>query len=284
MTSPQLSTEKSLNYCERQGRCNVGCLPGARHTLNKQLMGAALGRPDGSPPLFKNLTVQALAEVDVIEALAAGGYAVHFEQQEPDNYKAQQEGKPREVARKTVTAEIVIVAAGCLGSNEILLRSKDRGSLPNLSDKLGFGFSTNGDYIAYLEKTKERVSLTRGPVTTSFGHFNTDELGTGPQGPGSLVPPDPAHFHTIEDQGIPPALATVAGQGVPLINALSRGTEGTGFIVRAIVRFVIMRLKQAWKELFTNSIKRETSSSRKRSMPRSSCASSGSAGRRRSGN
>ena len=28
------------NYCERQGRCIIGCLPGARHTLNKQLMGA----------------------------------------------------------------------------------------------------------------------------------------------------------------------------------------------------------------------------------------------------
>ena len=33
------------NYCERQGRCNVGCLPGARHTLNKQLMAARFGRP-----------------------------------------------------------------------------------------------------------------------------------------------------------------------------------------------------------------------------------------------
>lgn len=248
--------EKSLNYCERQGRCNVGCLPGARHTLNKQLMGAALGRPDGSPPLFKNLTVQALAEVDGIEAIATGGYAIHFEHQEPENYKAQQEGKPRQVVRKSVMAEIVIVAAGCLGTNEILLRSKERGSLPNLSDNLGFGFSTNGDYIGYLEKTKERVGLTRGPVTTSFAHFNTDELGTGPEGPASLAAPDPARFHTIEDQGIPPALATVAGQGVPLIKALSRGTEGTGFIVRAILRFVIKRLKQAWKEIFTNSIRR----------------------------
>src|SRR5215813_10026498 len=38
--------DKSINYCERQGRCNVGCLPGARHTLNKQLMAAALGKPN----------------------------------------------------------------------------------------------------------------------------------------------------------------------------------------------------------------------------------------------
>src|SRR5215212_4630756 len=40
------------NYCERQGRCIIGCLPGARHTLNKQLIGAILGTPKGDPPGF----------------------------------------------------------------------------------------------------------------------------------------------------------------------------------------------------------------------------------------
>jgi choline dehydrogenase-like flavoprotein len=248
--------ERSVNYCERQGRCNIGCLPGARHTLNKQLMGAVHGRPDGTPPLFKNLSLEPLSEVDVIEALPGGGYAVHFEQQSPENYKEQQEGKPRLTTTKRVTADIVIVAAGCVGSNEIVLRSKDRGTLPNLSDKTGFGFSTNGDYVAYLEKTKERVSLIRGPVTTTFAHFNTDELGTGPDGPNSSVQPDTSLFHTIEDQGIPPALATVSGYGVPLIKALSRGKQGTGFILRAIVRYGLKFLKQAYRELFTNSIKR----------------------------
>ncbi len=248
--------EKSQNYCERQGRCNIGCLPGARHTLNKQLMGAIHGRPDGTPPLFKNLSLEPLSEIDVIEALPGGGYAVHFEQQSPENYREQQEGKPRMTTRRRVTADRVIVAAGCIGTNEILLRSKDRGTLPSLSDKTGFGFSTNGDYLAYLEKTKERVSLIRGPVTTSFAHFNTDEPGTGPDGPASSAPPDPALFHTIEDQGIPPALATVVGYGVPLIKALARGKEGTGFILRAIVCYGLKLLKQSYREIFTNSIRR----------------------------
>jgi len=31
------------NYCQRQGRCTTGCLPGARQTLNKQLMRALFG-------------------------------------------------------------------------------------------------------------------------------------------------------------------------------------------------------------------------------------------------
>src|SRR3954454_5422348 len=58
------------NYCERQGRCIVGCLPGARHTLNKQLMGAILGTPKGDPPGLPDLHLNALCEVDRIEALS----------------------------------------------------------------------------------------------------------------------------------------------------------------------------------------------------------------------
>ncbi|HEX8117905.1 MAG TPA: hypothetical protein VF521_11590, partial [Pyrinomonadaceae bacterium] len=38
------------NFCDRQGRCNVGCLPGARHTLNKQLMAAMFGTPKHPEP------------------------------------------------------------------------------------------------------------------------------------------------------------------------------------------------------------------------------------------
>lgn len=31
---------KQTNVCQRQGRCVLGCIPGARHTLNKQIHGA----------------------------------------------------------------------------------------------------------------------------------------------------------------------------------------------------------------------------------------------------
>jgi cholesterol oxidase len=46
-----------------------------------------------------------------------------------------------------VTADLLVVAAGVLGSTEILLRSKEAG-LP-LSDRLGAGFSGNGDVLAF---------------------------------------------------------------------------------------------------------------------------------------
>ena len=216
------------NYCERQGRCNVGCLPGARHTLNKQLMAAILGNPQGAEGTFKGLlSLEALAEVDVIQALSGGGYSVRYWVRDPED--------PSKKTMKSVTADKVIVSAGCVGTNEIMLRSKDRKTLPDLSDRVGFNFSTNGDYLAFVEDTRERVSLTRGPVTTSFAHFNT---------PGSSLdggPADPSKFHTVEDNGIPRALASTAGFGVPLIRSLSKGRGIRLFIIWSLILWVLSR-------------------------------------------
>ncbi len=216
------------NYCERQGRCNVGCLPGARHTLNKQLMSAILGTPQGAEGTFKDLlSLEPLAEVDVIKALEGGGYSVRYYERDPND--------PSRKTLRTVTADKVIVAAGCVGTNEIMLRSKERGGLPNLSDRTGFNFSTNGDYLGFVEGTSERVSLTRGPVTTSFAHFNS---------PGSTKdgsPADPAKFHTIEDNGIPRALASTAGFGVPLIRSLSKGRGTRLFIIWSLILWLVTR-------------------------------------------
>ena len=236
----------SKNYCERQGRCNVGCLPGARHTLNKQLMAAVFGTVREPEPLYgENMEIQALAEVDVISSVQDGGYEVKFIQRDKDDTS--------KITDRTVKADIVIVAAGCLGTNEIMLRSREsEGALPNLSEKVGFGFSTNGDYLSFLEKTKDRASIVRGPVTTSFGHFNTAEIGTGEDGPSGTTIPNPKLFHTIEDQGVPPAFASVIGEGIPLIRSLSDGNSGEVFLLQAALRYAKKRILQYFREVFTN--------------------------------
>jgi len=258
--------EKEINYCERQSRCNVGCLPGARHTLNKQLMRAILGRPkryvaadapvgNGGPnddePDFKDIMfLKALAEVDVIVPLPDGGYEVRYIQRNA--------GKTWEYTEERVTADNVIVAAGCLGTCEIMLRcsANERGTLPNLSDRVGYNFSTNGDYLAFLNKTDKRASIIRGPVTTSFAHFNTVE-GTGPDGPNSTTPPNTELFHTLEDQGIPPAFASLFGEGLPLIQKLMQtGDAGPWFLLRAALKYLRKRFLKLLREAFRNSIER----------------------------
>ena len=228
------------NYCERQGRCIVGCLPGARQTLNKQLQRAIFGGPNlddptgpDTPSVFNQtyplISLEALSEVYLISARPDGGYEVHYTRRDP--------GDLAKVQQLRITAQRVIVAAGCIGTNLLLLRSKEGDAqvgvgLPDLSDKVGFGFSTNGDYLAFMEDTRERVSLTRGPITTSFGHFNTPDPATGGE---------KQRFHTIEDNGIPRALTAVVGFGIPVLRAVSAGggqDRGFGFTLRVLGEFL----------------------------------------------
>jgi choline dehydrogenase-like flavoprotein len=217
------------NYCERQGRCIVGCLPGARHTLNKQLM-KAIYAPAGKPPapLHGILDVEALCEVQTIAARPGGGYEVRYLKRDPHN--------PKQSSERVVSAGRVVVAAGTVGTNEILLRCRQTGTLPGLSAAVGKGFSTNGDSLQFLENCTERLSLTRGPVTTSFAHFAED----------------PERFHTIEDNGIPRALAALAGHGVPLVKSLSKGRRPRLFVLFATARYVLGRIPAAIRAVLRN--------------------------------
>ncbi len=224
--------EKVTNYCERQGRCNLGCLPGARHTLNKQLMSAILGTPElpgkpAQPRTLPNLTLEALAEVDIIRPLRVGaGYEIVYRSSDPNKN-----------ARNIINAKRVILAAGCVGTTQLMLRCWARKTL-HLSPRLGEHFSTNGDYIAFLEKANTRIGLTRGPVTTSFAHFNTTDNQT--------------QFHTIEDQGVPPPLASTLGLGIPLIRSLSRQRSHLLFRVWVLLLWVLSRAWHFLLALFKN--------------------------------
>ena len=82
-------------------------------------------------------------------------------------------------------------------SRQLLLCSKARGDLPNLSDRLGLGFSTDSGYISNLEKTP-KYELDARPRHRLYGRFNTQDPETGSDPSGKT-------FHTLEDQGIPPA-------------------------------------------------------------------------------
>jgi choline dehydrogenase-like flavoprotein len=104
-----------------------------------------------------------------------------------------------------------------LRSRQRSLDTKGAEGLAGLSDKLGFGFSPNGDHIALLGETKERVNLTTGPVTTSFGQFKPD----APQAKG---------FHNVEDQGIPRSLAALTGQGFDAMEKLANDDAGDRYL------------------------------------------------------
>jgi cholesterol oxidase len=118
--------------CTRCGACMVGCRVGAKNTLLKNYLWFAERR---------GATVIPEREVVEIRPLGDGtgrnGYAVTT--QRPGAWLAKD--------RRTFTAKGVIVSAGALGTNRLLLKCKVCGALPRLSDRLGELVRTNSESI-----------------------------------------------------------------------------------------------------------------------------------------
>jgi cholesterol oxidase len=103
-------------------------------------------------------------------------------------------------------AAIVVLAAGTLGSTEILLRSAQGGL--GLSRRLGHGFSGNGDTVGFAYDTDR--------VVNGMGLGNREGDPDSAPGPCSTamidlrVPGDPASGMVMEDGAVPGALAALA--------------------------------------------------------------------------
>ncbi len=75
----------------------------------------------------------------------------------------------------------VIVSAGTLGTNELLMRSRDvYKTLPNINANLGQHFSGNGDFLSFVVEGEKDLDPNYGPVITQktdynlFSDFNRD--------------------------------------------------------------------------------------------------------------
>jgi cholesterol oxidase len=115
--------------CTRCGDCCGGCNVGAKNTV------ALTYLPDAArhgAEIFTHAKVRHVAEAP------GGGWQVHFDRQD---------GAGGNGTSGSVTADVVVLAAGTLGSTEILLRSREHGLA--VSDRLGHSFSANGDIIAF---------------------------------------------------------------------------------------------------------------------------------------
>src|SRR5215208_2305067 len=187
------SSTMETNVCERQGRCGLGCIPGARHTLNKQMFKhiQSLNLP---------IDVRPLCEVLEIEELPPGQgykYALKFldfqDIIDNDDFSPTKDLTEQTRARltKVIKTNRVVIAAGTLGSTELLLKSKKL----DLSSKVGSNFSTNGDFFGIINPTKFNVDASRGPTQTSIALFKDDTNGQ--------------FAFSIEDVGIPQMFAEV---------------------------------------------------------------------------
>jgi cholesterol oxidase len=131
-TNPAGVAQPACTLC---GDCCSGCNVGAKNTV------ALTYLPDAKAhgaDIFTELTVSHIAK-------EGSHWRIYFAPSEEP-----------EAPLRSVEAKTVVLAAGTLGSTEILLRSRAEG-LP-VSDRLGERFSANGDIIAFALGSETRVN------------------------------------------------------------------------------------------------------------------------------
>ncbi|HWV15658.1 MAG TPA: GMC family oxidoreductase [Cellvibrio sp.] len=161
--------------CVHCANCDIGCQVRAKNTLDLNYLAQAEN---------KGAEIRPLHLVSHIEKTETG-YRVHFVNLADGKRVAGQ-----------VEAAKVILAAGSLGSTELLLASRDEyASLPELSTKLGLGWCANGDFVTPAVHADRDVSPTQGPTISS-----TIDLLDGVRGGQKMF---------IEDGGVPDLLGNL---------------------------------------------------------------------------
>jgi cholesterol oxidase len=140
-------TEKTCIHC---GNCVIGCENDAKNTLDKNYL------KDVIDEKYDNAEIRPLSMVTHIEEGPGGSWRVHY-------LDVSKSGR----RKRQIVGKIVILAAGSIGSTEILLRSRDGfRTLKNLPRALGRGWSPNGDFLT-LAKYKHAAAPmqpTKGPT------------------------------------------------------------------------------------------------------------------------
>ncbi len=141
--------------CTFCGGCMVGCRHNAKNTLDRNYLYLAekLG-----------VTVVPETQVDRLEPLDGGGYRLH-------TFRTTALFKG---GRKTWTAANVVLSAGVLGTVDLLMRSREQGTLPNLSPALGQRVRTNSEAIVGATARSGAADFTDGVAITSSIYPDAD--------------------------------------------------------------------------------------------------------------
>lgn len=142
--------------CSGCGDCISGCNVGAKNTLAMNYL--PLARRHGAR-IFTRCEADSLEKCD-------GFYRVHYKfyHDDPDDRHRHTRG--------AVTARIVVLGAGSLGSTELLMRS--RSTTFCFSPTLGSNWSSNGDAIAFVRH------VPGGTNTGGHGAYPTELPAVGP--------------------------------------------------------------------------------------------------------
>ncbi len=142
--------------CIHCGACMTGCRHNAKNTLDKNYL-----------YLAQALGVEILAEREVYDVLpmdgdrGVTGYEVYFK------------NSLKKGGKETVRAGKVIFSGGVLGTVPLLLKLKAKGSLSNLSDRVGCNIRTNNESLMVLTSTETKgKDYTKGIAIGSILHID----------------------------------------------------------------------------------------------------------------
>ncbi|TGM53395.1 alpha/beta fold hydrolase [Leptospira adleri] len=142
--------------CTNCGDCVTGCNVSSKNTTLMNYL------PDAA-----NFGAQIFTEVKVNYLEKKEGYwLVHFIPLGVDREKFSKD-------ELFIRANTIVLAAGALGSTEILLRSKEKGL--DLSDQVGVRFSGNGDMLGFSYNGTAKIN--------GIGFGSKKQNGNGPVGP-----------------------------------------------------------------------------------------------------
>lgn len=155
--------QTSCTYC---AECCVGCNTHSKNTLDLNYLFAAEQRHSVrvlTEHLAEKIVPLNEREEDDPQADGRFGYRIcYWDLTRPE---------PRTM--QTMQTRRVVVAAGTLGSTELLLRCRDvHHALPRLNQHLGQRFSGNGDFLAVTLDGRRPADSNYGPVITQRIDFN----------------------------------------------------------------------------------------------------------------
>ncbi|HEY0661255.1 MAG TPA: GMC oxidoreductase [Lysobacter sp.] len=191
--------------CNDCGDCVSGCNTGAKNTLAMNYLPDAVRH---GAQVFTQAAVRWLARG------ADGRWQVHFQ--------ALKTGREAfDAPLLTVSADVVILSAGVLGTAGILMRSRERGLA--MSNQLGMRFSGNGDVLALAYNCDAPVNSVGRLRNTGPTH------APGPciTGVIDLRANAGEHGMVIEEGSIPSALATLLPAALQAAAVAGHDTDDT---------------------------------------------------------
>ncbi len=143
--------------CIGCGGCMVGCRFNAKNTLDKNYLYFAEKR---GAKIFAETRVVDVAPLGAADG--SDGYAITTERSTAWFAKA----------RKTITAKHVVLSASALGTMDLLMRMKQGGSLPNVSDRLGCDVRTNSESLIGVRFPGSQHDMSKGIAIGSGIHID----------------------------------------------------------------------------------------------------------------